>query len=76
MSPRVRSLLIQCHPDRNGGDHSLMEMVFEEQKKARRSKAGKTKNPNRCATCGVAVAGASQHCNIHWRGARLKPLTS
>lgn len=65
MNRQLKKLLIECHPDRHGGDHSQMEKFYRE--KAKTSLTGKRFNPNHCAICGVAVAGNSKHCGIHWR---------
>lgn len=72
LSSRAKELLIACHPDRHGGDHSAMELFFAASKPH-----SKSKSAVRYCThpgCGTPVSGGSVkgRCNVHGRYNRLK----
>lgn len=75
MTKQLKRLLIACHPDRHGGDHSRMEDFFAV---ANQSRAGLVKNPHRCQFpgCGVAVTPHSRACRAHWRALRRTAITA
>lgn len=58
----LKRLLIECHPDRHGGDHSHMERVY-----AARRVSNSKHNVRRCGVCLVRVGPKSKHCMMHVR---------
>ena len=60
MTKNTRQLLIECHPDRHGGDHSLMERVYE----AMRRPSQAMNAVRRCRVCAVRIGGRFT-CQIH-----------
>jgi hypothetical protein len=60
MKPYLKQLLIRCHPDRNHGDHSLMN-EFHRAKLRFNSKH----NIFRCGLCGVRIGAGARRCMIH-----------
>lgn len=73
MTKHLKKLLIACHPDRHGGDHSRMEDFYAVKNATR---AGMVKQPSRCQFpgCGVAVTPHSRACRAHWRSLRRMAL--
>jgi len=67
----LKRLLIACHPDRNGGDHSRMEAYYAAAK--RDNSKG---NVRRCPDCGVRIGGVARHCGIHWRARKAIAATA
>jgi hypothetical protein len=63
MNPKLKRLLIACHPDRHGGDHSFMEQFFA----ALRRRSNRKGSNNRCPTCGVVIDAMANHCRLHWK---------
>lgn len=74
MTPRAKRLLIDCHPDRHGGDHSRMEQFYEKTKRVSQAKAVK----NYCPFCAdpVRINSNSRTCLAHRRRAVLVPWVS
>jgi hypothetical protein len=60
MTKAIKQLLIRCHPDRNGGDHSLMERVYETLKHPSQA----MDVIRRCRVCGVRIGGR-RTCRMH-----------
>lgn len=71
----ARKLLIACHPDRHGGDHSHMEQVFAVTTRSQSKDAARyCPHPG----CGVRVSAGSVrgYCLTHYRAARRLMLAS
>lgn len=60
MTKAQKALFAQCHPDRNGGDHSLMERVYETLKHPSQA----MDVIRRCRICGVRIGGVFT-CRMH-----------
>lgn len=63
MTSRLKKLLIACHPDRNGGDHSRMEEYF---RAAKRPAHGTF----RCVDCSIAVSRQGTRCGVCFQASR------
>lgn len=74
LTRQAKKLLIENHPDRHGGDTSRLGAYFAALKRPCLSKhlIRHCQYPG----CGVAVAGASKHCNICTRVARRLKLAA
>lgn len=65
MTTARKQLLIECHPDRHGGNHGPMERFFASLK--RNLKTAR----NRCQRCGVIVGAVSTYCRLCYRVPKL-----
>jgi hypothetical protein len=63
MTSRLKKLLIECHPDRHGGDHSRMEEYF---RAAQRPRVGVF----RCVDCSTAVSRQGTRCGVCFQAKR------
>jgi hypothetical protein len=63
MTARLKKLLIACHPDRHGGDHSRMDEYF---RAAKRPAHGTF----RCVDCATAVSRQGTRCGVCFQAKR------
>jgi hypothetical protein len=63
MTSRLKKLLIACHPDRHGGDHSRMEEYF---RAAKRPAHGTF----RCVDCATTVSRQGTRCGVCFQAKR------
>jgi hypothetical protein len=63
MTSRLKKLLIECHPDRHGGDHSRMEEYF---RAAKRPAHGTF----RCVDCATTVSRQGTRCGVCFQAKR------
>ena len=72
LTRQQKQLLIETHPDRNGGDHSRLEKFFAALKRPSQSLTHKVY----CRVCGVRVSGVARACRTHWRIKSLLTTTA
>ena len=60
MTRTRKKLLIECHPDRHGGDHSRMEKFFAADVRPSQSMSSRRV----CRVCGVRISGVKT-CRMH-----------
>ena len=60
MNGTLKRLLVACHPDRHGGDHSMMERFYS----AMRRPSQAMDAIRRCVHCGVRIGGVKT-CQTH-----------
>ena len=60
LTAKQKQVLVQAHPDRHGGDHSLMERFYA----AMRRPSQAMEAIRRCVVCGVRIGGV-RTCQTH-----------
>ena len=60
LTQSIKRLLVECHPDRHGGDHSRMERVYAAMKRPSNAMSA----VRRCRVCGVRIGGLKT-CQMH-----------
>lgn len=65
MNKTLKKLMIKFHPDRHGGDHSLMEQVY-----AAPPPPSNSRHNKKWCWCGARIGAAATSCRLHWRSRR------